>query len=312
MIDVAPAKVGVVIVCMNNLKNLFPCLNSIKKHTRVSYEIWVTCYMFSEENLKRVRENFPEVHLIVNNEIAGFSENNNLILKQLQTEYALILNDDTEIHDSMIDKLCSDLDANPNVSVVSPVLYSSDGSVLYCGRNPISAFDFILSDMSICNREFRPSKFINQNGFFQTFNVSGACFLVRTKIMEQMGFFDETYFFCPEDIAFSTKLNESGYQCWVDTDVGVTHHCGKTRTSKVKMAVLPALRKGSAIYWGRDNLLKTFILEIAICVFSVIKTVYFFIKQNEIDCLAQWNCVKSIFSKKSTKQIFTHYYLKIR
>ena len=29
--------VSIVIVCMNNLKNLHPCLESIKKYTTVSY-----------------------------------------------------------------------------------------------------------------------------------------------------------------------------------------------------------------------------------------------------------------------------------
>ena len=42
-------KVSIVIVCMNNLKNLYPCLNSIIKHTSVSYEILVVAYLFSRK-----------------------------------------------------------------------------------------------------------------------------------------------------------------------------------------------------------------------------------------------------------------------
>ena len=41
------AKVAIVIVCMNNLKNLIPCLDSIKKYTKIDYEVWVTAYLFS-------------------------------------------------------------------------------------------------------------------------------------------------------------------------------------------------------------------------------------------------------------------------
>ena len=48
-------QVSIVIVCMNNLKNLYPCLNSIRKYTTVSYETLVVAYMFSKENLEKVK-----------------------------------------------------------------------------------------------------------------------------------------------------------------------------------------------------------------------------------------------------------------
>lgn len=35
--------------------------------------------------------------------------------------------------------------------------------------------------------------------------------MIKTDIFRQMGFFDEYYFFCPEDIALSTALNRRGY-----------------------------------------------------------------------------------------------------
>ena len=42
-------KVSVVIICMNNLGNLYPCLDSIIKHTHVSYEIFVVAFMIFRE-----------------------------------------------------------------------------------------------------------------------------------------------------------------------------------------------------------------------------------------------------------------------
>ena len=38
-------QVSIVIVCMNNLKNLYPCLDSIRKYTHVSYETLVVAYL---------------------------------------------------------------------------------------------------------------------------------------------------------------------------------------------------------------------------------------------------------------------------
>lgn len=55
------AKAAIVIVCMNNLKNLFPCLDSIKQQTTISYEVWVVAYLFSKENLTLLKEKYPWV-----------------------------------------------------------------------------------------------------------------------------------------------------------------------------------------------------------------------------------------------------------
>lgn len=52
--------VSVIIVCMNNLDNLYPCIKSIMKYTQVPYEIIVTAFLFSDENLKKSKEGLPK------------------------------------------------------------------------------------------------------------------------------------------------------------------------------------------------------------------------------------------------------------
>ena len=69
--------VSIVIVCMDNLTNLRPCLNSIKKYTNVSYEVFVVAYLFKSENLIKVMNEYEWVNFVESNEIRGFSENNN-------------------------------------------------------------------------------------------------------------------------------------------------------------------------------------------------------------------------------------------
>lgn len=306
------AKVGIVIVCMNNLKNLIPCINSIKEKTSVDHEIWVNCYMFSDENLKIVKETFPEVNIVLNNVITGFSENNNIILKKLKTEYALVINDDTQIHDKMIDIMVDDLDRNQQISIISPVLYYADGSVQFCGRNPIPARHFLLEDMGLGHPQKHPSKWIDQEGLFQTYNITGACFLARMSVLCDLGYFDEDYFFCPEDIALSTLANKKGYQCWVDTNATMTHFCGQTRKSRMKAATLPAQRLGCVRFWGEGILFKTLVLRLLIMLSSMAKALMWICRRDTIEASAQWNCVVAMFSSKSTKEVFTKYYSQIK
>lgn len=84
----------------------------------------------------------------------------------------------------------------------------------------------------------------------------GACFLIRQEYFRSLNFFNEYYFFCPEDIALSTLINQRGERCYVDSDVKLVHLGGGTRISPVKMATLPAARKGGIHFYAQGSLVK--------------------------------------------------------
>lgn len=301
-------KVAIVIVCMNNIHNLFPCLDSIKQYTHIDYEVWLVAYLFSKDNLNILKQRYPWVIVIESNEIRGFSENNNLALVQLQSEYTLVLNDDTLFKESVVDQLICSFELTPDASVMSPKIVNADGSYQSCGKNPVNWFYFLKEDTWGINNNLRKTKYTNNPGIFQTYNISGACFLIKTDYFRSLGFFDEYYFFTPEDIALSTKINELGQKCYVDASTTLYHLCGGTRKSVVKTATLPAARKGCVRFHGRKSKTLKCFMEIWIFLTSFVKTVIFFIKGEKIERLAQWHCVQSIFNKKTPKEIFVHYY----
>lgn len=127
--------VSIVIVCMNNLKNLYPCLNSILKNTTVNYEVFVVAFLFSDENLQKLRSDYPTINIIISDKLRGFSENNNIALKQAVGKYCFIVNDDTYFSDHVIDNLVEDFNkVNDDVAIISPVTLNVDGSVQRCGK----------------------------------------------------------------------------------------------------------------------------------------------------------------------------------
>lgn len=305
------AKVSIVIVCMNNLKNLLPCLESIKVHTKISHEVWVNCYMFTEENLAIVREKFPDARLIINNEIAGFAENNNLVLRRVETEYVLILNDDTLFKEPVLDELVESMEKTPEASIMSPKLVNADGSLQSCGKNPVNWYYFLKEDTFGINNNFRKTIYTNGKGIFPSYNISGACFLIRTEFFKQHGFFDEYYFFCPEDIALSTNINELGGKCYVDSNITLYHLCGGTRKSAVKTATLPAQRIGCIHFHGRKSLILRLFMRGWILCTSSAKCFLNLMKGDKIEYKAQWHCMQAMLSNKSPKELFTKYYLQL-
>ena len=121
-------EVSVVIVCMNRPDILYPCLRSLREHNSASMEVLVVAYMFSSANIAGLREDFPWVKVVESGEIRGFSENNNLALRQARGKYCFVVNDDTLMSMPVIDLLLADMEKlGPRVAAVCPRIVFPDG-----------------------------------------------------------------------------------------------------------------------------------------------------------------------------------------
>lgn len=308
-------EVSIVIVCMNNPEVLAGCLNSIIDHTSISYEVFVVAYLFSSENLKSLKNDYPQVTIIESNEIRGFSENNNLALRHVQGRYCFVINDDTFFTTPLIDSLIADFDVLPeSVAVLSPNIKYPDGRDQFCGRPKIHLWGEILRLFRI--DAYRNSKFVNQKGLFQSYHLMGGAFMIRTDIFREVGFFDEYYFFCPEDVALSALLNQVGYQCYVDSEQ-VIYHIAASSFSRTMTATMPASTKGLVHFFTSGSCFKKVAYSSALFVQLSLKIMVAFIKglffpkerrQSQIVILACWRSIKAIFTKETPKEIFKRYY----
>lgn len=313
--------VSIVIICMNNLPQLEDCLNSIKKYTRlVSYETWVVAYFFSEDNLQKLKEHYSWVKIIVSNEIRGFSANNNLALKEAQGKYCFVLNDDTYFDTTVIDDLYVTISQNEEMTLVSPQILSKDRTIQYSGIPPINWIDWLLILYKLKNeRKDRSMRYIRKEGLFQTYNIIGAAFLIRTDIFRKYGFFDERYFFGPEDKALSTLLNKNGYTCFVNADIKLIHLGGETGgpKSSTVCATRPAERLGCVIMYSEGKLYRRMILSVFVWINSsiwacgwLLKMLLFRNKSFKYSFVANLNVCRIIFSHRSTTEIFKQFYIR--
>lgn len=315
-------KVSVVIVSMNNVKYLFPCLESIKTHSSLTLEVFVVAYLFDDENLSNLKKKYPWVQVVISNEIRGFAENNNLALRKARGEYCFVLNDDTEFRMPVLESLVHSLESlEDEVAIVSPVTVYPNGEVQTCGRPPIGFKDYILRTLRVWN-EKRPSQYVDQRGVFKTYNILGAAFLIKRDVFREMGWFDERYFFCPEDIALSTKLNEAGYSCYVNADVHVIHYEGMSGKSSsfVQAATKPAGCMGDIIFYSQGNTFKELFLRLFLFNINIMKFIMHRCKAigkkttnvNYILSLGDLNCAAACLSNLSPKQLFVKYFTAIK
>ena len=312
------SRVSVVIVCMDRPDLLNPCLEGLYAHTQAELEVWVVAYLFSAENLARLRADWPAVKVVESRELRGFSENNNLALRQVTGDYCFIVNDDTLMSMPVVDRLLADFDRLPaDAAVVSPKIVFPDGRVQTCGRAPWTAWRYVRHYLHKVD-ETVPTPWSMQEGLFRTWTVNGACFLVKTEVFRAAGWFDETYTFTPEDIAIGHKINDMGCTVWADADVEITHLAGGT-VSRLEAAIKPTRVRGALQFYSGGKPLKYFLLGSFVwCVEALRRLKYLFADKSDpashaaiMDATAR-NVMRSIFTKRTSKEIFTQLYHEIK
>ena len=313
--------VSIVIVNMNKPDVLRTCLDSIRTHTnQVSYETFVVAYLYRPSVLNQLRASYPWVTWISSNEIRGFSENNNLALKQVSGRYCFVVNDDTEIRMPVIDRLAADLDKTDNsIAVFSPVVCRADGSIQYSGRNKFTLWRCIKLYFN-CWSDAEGS-YTHGNGLFRSYNIVGASFMIRTDVFRQMGWFDEYYFFCPEDIALSSLINRQGYECWVDASTEIIHYEGMSgqSSSRIKEATQPAADIGTIRFIAEGKAFRKFVMRLTVTLSSLLKIALYSVKiaiGKEVDKRrvmrsALYNVIRYIWTDKTPKQAFIECYKRL-
>ncbi len=304
---------------MNNMDNLYPCLNSIKKFTfGIKYETLVVAYLFSKENLDKAKRDHQWVTFIESNEIRGFSENNNLALRLSKGKYCFVLNDDTYFDENTIGTLVKSFPSDDRCAIVSPITLNKNGSVQRCGKPKYNIGTYILGLVGLLKKYETNSQYTNKIGIFKTYNISGAAFLIRRDIFEKFGWFDEKYFFCPEDIALSTLLNKNGYECYVNSNTKLTHACGGT-WSKTILATKPATVKGLLYFYRDESFFAALIYSFLATFEYFFKMLYWLIKNSiktdehrKVMLKANWHGFMALFSFETPKQLFTRYYLQMK
>jgi len=147
--------------------------------------------------------------------------------------YVLVCNPDLHVHPGALDALVTALDDEPSWAVVGPRIMTAEGEVYPSVRRFPSMLDAAGHALFAL---FRPG-----NRFSRRYRppvperrspadwVSGACMLVRTAAMEELGGFDESYFMFAEDMDLCWRAHRAGWGVGVEPAAVVTHAGGVAR-----------------------------------------------------------------------------------
>ena len=233
-------KISVIILSYNTKTLLKDCLSSLLAKTRsLEMEIIVVDNHSTDESTSMVRKYFPQVDLIVNSENYGFSKGNNVGLKKASGDYILLLNSDVIFTEDAIGKMLKAMDEDPKIGISSCQLVDTDCNIQPTGGFfptifRVFAWMFFLDDIPFLNRFFHsyhPQGFWYKKERLQDW-VTGAFFLMRKQVVEEIGFLDENIFMYAEEMEYCYRAKNRGWLVKYSPITSIIHLGGKSGTPK--------------------------------------------------------------------------------
>lgn len=247
---------SIIIVSWNTRDILAQCLRSVfESETARQYEVLVVDNGSLDGSVEMIRESYPQICLFSNKDNVGFARANNQAIAYSSGEYVMLLNPDTVVDNKVIEVLSEFLDDNPDVGAVGPRLLNPDRTL-----QP-SAYP-----KPTLAREFWRMFHLDRIHYFAEYPMQdwqvtvsrdvdalmGACFLVRQKVLDQVGFFDESFYIYSEEIDLCTRIRDFGWRItWVPT-VSVEHLGGQS-TQQIQQEMFLRLYQGKIQYFRKHH-----------------------------------------------------------
>lgn len=210
---------SIIIVSWNTKKYLKNCLESIyQQKGNVPFETFVVDNNSSDGSQDMVKKDFPNVHLTINNNNAGFAKANNQALKNAKGRYFLLLNSDTKIKTNTLSQALKFASSHPKAGVIGGKIMNPDGSLQKSVRHFPTLCSQILILLKLHN--FFPHLKSIKKYFALDFDynkeqevdqVMGAFFMINNECLKQVGFFDEKFWIWFEEVDFCKRVKEKGW-----------------------------------------------------------------------------------------------------
>lgn len=253
-------ELSIIIVNWNAKEYLAKCLQSIINTTRsLSYEIIVVDNHSSDGSVRLIAERFPQVKVIESSENVGFSRANNIGIKESRGRYIYCVNSDIEVLSDSIGTLHHFMEQHPETGMLGPRVLNADRTIqLSCRRIPTL---WNLLCVAVYFNAVFPDSFVFPDLYMQRWHynalsdvsVLSGCFMVmRRKAIDEVGAFDERFFFYGEDVDICTRFARSPWHVKFLPDAEVVHYGGAS-SAAAPVRYFIEMQRADLMYWSKHH-----------------------------------------------------------
>jgi GT2 family glycosyltransferase len=164
---------------------------------------------------------YPSLIYIRSEKNLGFAGGNNLGIAAATGKYLLFLNNDTEITAGLVPSLISELERDPAIGIISPlILYFDNPEIIqYAGfteMNYITCRNKGIGYMEVDRGQY--NDFSNETGY-----CHGAAMMCRREDLKQVGLMAEQFFLYYEELDWCEKFKKAGKKIWFTGRTRIYH-----------------------------------------------------------------------------------------
>jgi hypothetical protein len=227
MSDVKPS-VTVIIVNYKTADLVCQVVQSVKDYAPgdgVDAKIVVVDNGSDDGSLEMFEREHPDITIIDAGGNVGFSRGNNIPLRELDTDYAMLLNSDAFLEKGTLKRLIEVFDSDPSIGVAGPRILNPDRT----DQDYPSAFPsiFEMVKRAIHGAQF-PAQGKDPHAIIPMQRIHGCCLMARKNVFDDVGLLDEQFFMYDEDMDWCLRARKAGWKLVLVPDSYVVHLGGQT------------------------------------------------------------------------------------
>jgi hypothetical protein len=233
-------KVSIIILNWNGKDDTLECLGSLRGLEYGNYEVIVVDNGSTDGSQEAISRGYPNVKLIKNKENMGFCVGNNTGIRSAESDYYLLLNNDTVVDPKFVKQLVLVGESDRKIGILGPKMF------FYDRRN---VFWFAGGFMKRCHgtvhRGFNELDAGQYDNVEDMDFISGCALMVKKEVIDKIGLLDEEFFAYYEDVDWCLRARKAGYRVVYVPKSVIWHKC----------SVAWNRNRGLAAFHGEKNVL---------------------------------------------------------
>jgi len=206
-------KVSIIILNWNRAEDTIKCFESFPKLQYPNYELIVVDNGSTDDSVKRIKAQFSDITLIEAVKNLGYTGGNNAGIKYAidnKAEYILIVNNDTEVVNlTFLQEMVDKMEEKPLIGIMGPKVLNPGGHVQDTILFAPTLLNCVKESLGLRLGTKKPKDYSIPQ---QVEAVSGVCWLIRRKVIEDIGLLDEDYFMYAEEQDYCYRAQKAGWK----------------------------------------------------------------------------------------------------
>lgn len=185
----------------------------------------------SDGSIQMIKKEFPKAICIDNKKNLGFAAGNNPGIRRARGRYVLLLNSDCEVAPNALFYMVAFMDEYQTAGASTCKLILQNGLMDPACHRGFPTPWVSLTYLTKLEKLFPKTRLFGE--YHQGYKdlsvihevdcISGAFFLVRREVIDQVGLLDEDYFMYGEDIDWAFRIRKAGWKILFNPNVSVLH-----------------------------------------------------------------------------------------